>query len=202
MEMKEQLDQLHLNHKEKKIISFKCLGENFTFARSALVKFSVHSSRNQGRGHLLQGRVEVLGLGRDAAMGGERLGIAELEGRKLLALAEDDDGLGIDVLDHAEILEQGHAALPALVIHQHAVEGAEAAAREDGGQVEGLEIVGRGGQEILQMLADGMQTEAVAIKLGLSTETVRTHTKRILAKLGADTRTQAVAIGIRTGLIE
>jgi two-component system NarL family response regulator len=57
-------------------------------------------------------------------------------------------------------------------------------------------------REILQMLADGMQTEAVAIKLGLSTETVRTHTKRILAKLGADTRTQAVAIGIRTGLIE
>src|SRR3954452_6651938 len=57
-------------------------------------------------------------------------------------------------------------------------------------------------REILQMLADGMQTEAVANRLGLSTETVRTHTKRILAKLGADTRTQAVAIGIRTGLIE
>jgi DNA-binding NarL/FixJ family response regulator len=57
-------------------------------------------------------------------------------------------------------------------------------------------------REILQMLADGMQTDAVAIKLGLSTETVRTHTKRILAKLAADTRTQAVAIGIRTGLIE
>jgi DNA-binding NarL/FixJ family response regulator len=57
-------------------------------------------------------------------------------------------------------------------------------------------------REILQMLADGMQTEAVAIKLGLSTETVRTHTKRILAKLEASTRTQAVAIGLRYGLIE
>jgi len=57
-------------------------------------------------------------------------------------------------------------------------------------------------REILQMLADGMQTEAVARKLGLSTETVRTHTKRILAKLHADTRTQAVAIAIRNGLIE
>ena len=40
-------------------------------------------------------------------------------------------------------------------------------------------------REILQMLADGMQTEAVAQRLGLSTETVRTHTKRILAKLHA-----------------
>jgi DNA-binding NarL/FixJ family response regulator len=57
-------------------------------------------------------------------------------------------------------------------------------------------------REILQMLADGMQTDAVAGQLGLSTETVRTHTKRILAKLEASTRTQAVAIGIRHGLIE
>jgi two-component system NarL family response regulator len=57
-------------------------------------------------------------------------------------------------------------------------------------------------REILQMLADGMQTDAVANELGLSTETVRTHTKRILAKLEASTRTQAVAIGIRYGLIE
>jgi two-component system, NarL family, nitrate/nitrite response regulator NarL len=57
-------------------------------------------------------------------------------------------------------------------------------------------------RQILQMLADGMQTEAVAVELGLSTETVRTHTKRILAKLEASTRTQAVAIGIRYGLIE
>ena len=56
-------------------------------------------------------------------------------------------------------------------------------------------------REILQMLADGMQTDAVAKQLGLSTETVRTHTKRILAKLDADTRTQAVAIGIRNGMI-
>jgi DNA-binding NarL/FixJ family response regulator len=57
-------------------------------------------------------------------------------------------------------------------------------------------------REILQMLADGMHTEEVARQLGLSTETVRTHTKRILSKLSAGTRTQAVAIGIRSGLIE
>jgi len=56
-------------------------------------------------------------------------------------------------------------------------------------------------RQILQMLADGMQTDAVAKELSLSTETVRTHTKRILAKLEASTRTQAVAIGIRYGLI-
>ncbi len=57
-------------------------------------------------------------------------------------------------------------------------------------------------REILQMLADGMPTDTVARELGLSTETVRTHTKRILAKLEASTRTQAVAIGLRYGLID
>src|SRR5207244_13441821 len=57
-------------------------------------------------------------------------------------------------------------------------------------------------RRILQMPADGMQAETVARELGLSTETVRTHTKRILAKLHADTRTPAVAIAIRNGLIQ
>jgi DNA-binding NarL/FixJ family response regulator len=57
-------------------------------------------------------------------------------------------------------------------------------------------------REILQMLSNGMKTDEVAKDLGLSTETVRTHTKRILAKLEASTRTQAVAIGLRHGLIE
>jgi DNA-binding NarL/FixJ family response regulator len=57
-------------------------------------------------------------------------------------------------------------------------------------------------REILQMYADGVITDAVAAALGLSTETVRTHTKRILAKLNASTRSHAVAIGVRTQLID
>lgn len=57
-------------------------------------------------------------------------------------------------------------------------------------------------REILQLLANGVQTSEVAERLGLANETVRTHTKRILAKLDAHTRTHAVAIGLRSGLIE
>jgi DNA-binding NarL/FixJ family response regulator len=57
-------------------------------------------------------------------------------------------------------------------------------------------------REILQMYADGVHTERVAEALGLSPETIRTHTKRILAKLGANTRTQAVAIAVRHQLID
>lgn len=57
-------------------------------------------------------------------------------------------------------------------------------------------------REILQLYADGQSTERVAKRLGLSAETVRTHTKAILARLGARDRAHAVAIALRSSLIE
>jgi two-component system NarL family response regulator len=57
-------------------------------------------------------------------------------------------------------------------------------------------------REILQHYADGLSTVTVAKRLGLGTETVRTHTKALLARLGARDRTHAVAIGLRNSLIE
>lgn len=56
--------------------------------------------------------------------------------------------------------------------------------------------------EILQLFADGIKTDDVAKQLALSTETIRTHTKRILAKLNARTRTHAVAISVANGWIQ
>ncbi len=57
-------------------------------------------------------------------------------------------------------------------------------------------------RQILQMLADGMTTEKAAKKLGLSSETVRTHAKAALPRLGATDRAHAVAIALRGGLID
>ena len=56
-------------------------------------------------------------------------------------------------------------------------------------------------REILQLLADGCSNREVSERLVLSVETVKTHVKHILAKLDAEHRTQAVAIGIRQSLI-
>jgi DNA-binding NarL/FixJ family response regulator len=67
---------------------------------------------------------------------------------------------------------------------------------------------GRGGaltrrqREILQLYADGHSTAATAKRLGLSPETVRTHTKAVLARLAAHDRAHAVAIALRGSLIE
>ena len=57
-------------------------------------------------------------------------------------------------------------------------------------------------REILQLFADGHSTEEVAKRLDRSTETIRTHTKAALARLGARDRAHAVAIGLRNSLIE
>jgi DNA-binding NarL/FixJ family response regulator len=57
-------------------------------------------------------------------------------------------------------------------------------------------------REILQLYANGLSTETAAQSLGLSTETVRTHTKAVLSRLEARDRTHAVAIGLRSSLIE
>jgi two-component system, NarL family, response regulator len=57
-------------------------------------------------------------------------------------------------------------------------------------------------REILQLLADGGSTVVAARELGLSEETVKTHTKNVLARLGARNRTHAVAIALRESLID
>lgn len=55
--------------------------------------------------------------------------------------------------------------------------------------------------EILQLLANGCSNKDVSERLVVSVETVKTHVKHILAKLGARHRAQAVAIALRAGLI-
>ena len=55
--------------------------------------------------------------------------------------------------------------------------------------------------EVLQMLASGLGNKEIAAKLNISEHTVKFHVASILGKLGAATRTEAVALGIRRGLV-
>src|SRR2546422_667480 len=57
-------------------------------------------------------------------------------------------------------------------------------------------------REILQLLAEGYHTGEIARRIGLSVETVKADTRRVIAKFQADTRTHAVAIALRQALIE
>jgi DNA-binding NarL/FixJ family response regulator len=57
-------------------------------------------------------------------------------------------------------------------------------------------------RQILQLIANGESTTVAARELDLSEETVKTHTKHALARLGAKNRTHAVAIAVRECLID
>jgi DNA-binding NarL/FixJ family response regulator len=56
-------------------------------------------------------------------------------------------------------------------------------------------------REVLRLLADGHANEEIGKRLHISPETVRTHVRKAMAKLEADTRTQAVAIALRQSII-
>jgi DNA-binding NarL/FixJ family response regulator len=56
--------------------------------------------------------------------------------------------------------------------------------------------------EVLQQVAAGNRNRDIAEKLFITEETVKVHIKHIMEKLGAADRTQAVAIGVRRGIIQ
>jgi DNA-binding NarL/FixJ family response regulator len=56
--------------------------------------------------------------------------------------------------------------------------------------------------QVLQQLAEGNRNKDIGELLFISEETVKVHIKHIMEKLGASDRTQAVAIGVRRGIIQ
>jgi DNA-binding NarL/FixJ family response regulator len=55
--------------------------------------------------------------------------------------------------------------------------------------------------EVLRTLANGSGNKEIADQLGISDNTVKFHIAQIMAKLGAHSRTEAVAIGMKRGLV-
>lgn len=56
--------------------------------------------------------------------------------------------------------------------------------------------------EVLNQIAGGNRNRDIAEKLFITEETVKVHIKHLMEKLGATDRTQAVAIGVRRGIIQ
>ena len=55
--------------------------------------------------------------------------------------------------------------------------------------------------QVLRSLADGDSTDRMAVRLDMSSATVRSHVQSLLIKLGVHNRTAAVAVGHREGLV-
>jgi DNA-binding NarL/FixJ family response regulator len=55
--------------------------------------------------------------------------------------------------------------------------------------------------QVLELLAEGLPNKAIAVRLGISDQTVKFHVAAISGKLGAANRTDAVRLAVRRGLI-
>jgi DNA-binding NarL/FixJ family response regulator len=55
--------------------------------------------------------------------------------------------------------------------------------------------------DVLELLAEGLSNKGIAVRLGISDQTVKFHVASIGGKLGAANRTDAVRLAVRRGLI-
>jgi two-component system NarL family response regulator len=120
-------------------------------------------------------------------------------------------GLGGPLERHAarEALDAGATAYVSRRSAAHSLRAAVQAASDQQSFVDPAATSRSGGgmltrrqRQVLQLFADGLSTEHAARRLGLSEETIRTHAKGAISRIGARDRAHAVAMAMRGSLIE
>lgn len=77
----------------------------------------------------------------------------------------------------------------------------EAAAARDSGAAPTAPALTQREQQILELLADGLGNKQIAARLGITTNTVKTHLELLFDKLDVSSRAEAVAAAARAGLL-
>jgi PAS domain S-box-containing protein len=115
-------------------------------------------------------------------------GAAELTVYEVTALAKDGSRVPIQIVS-APLLEQGK------------IVGARGLAIRRREMTPALQALTPRQFEVLQLLAEGLTTTAIAAQLAISEETARNHIRGVLAALNCHSRLEAVAAARRFGLI-
>jgi len=158
----------------------------------------LHAMALQRGGDIAAARATMSAVLRDASVEGfVRLIVDEGEPagsliRSLINLAEDDESARTNPLLTVYLQRIGATLGPGTGTESEAASQASALT---------IEALTRTEIRVLQLLAEGYSNSAMAEKLFVSDSTVRTHLRNINMKLDARSRTQAVAIGRRLGLI-
>jgi DNA-binding NarL/FixJ family response regulator len=129
----------------------------------------------------------------------------------ILLAARDDESLLMRALDAGcagvVLRDRAFDELPAAAAAAHSGETIVPSARlvalltrRDTGRADVAELTPRE-NEVLGLMAEGLSNEAIGERLHVSLNTVRNHVQRILTKLGAHSKLQAVAEASRRGLL-
>ena len=106
------------------------------------------------------------------------------------------------ILPHNLSATTMHVALEAVAQGLTVLETSDHSLRgNDGEAAEFVEPLTARERDVLEMLAQGRGNREIAAQLRISEHTVKFHVASILGKLGAATRTEAVSIALRRGLI-
>jgi DNA-binding NarL/FixJ family response regulator len=108
----------------------------------------------------------------------------------------------IEIAGEFATLSAAHAAdvrVDAIVMAEDAARSASAVDEHDDGGFE--EPLTAREVQVLELLAEGLPNKAIASRLRISDQTVKSHVSSISGKLGAANRTDAVRRAVRRGLI-
>lgn len=88
-----------------------------------------------------------------------------------------------------------------IVLHPESLQPAQSTRAMRGDAAEIVEPLTTREREVLQLLARGLGNKEIAGRMNISEHTVKFHVASILGKLNASTRTEAVSVGLRRGLV-
>jgi DNA-binding NarL/FixJ family response regulator len=129
-----------------------------------------------------------------------RIVLVGLPGERARVRAQFDDDLHFEIAAEFETLDEARAAgteAEAVILANVSTPG-HSSGRDEEWIDEALtprEV------EVLERLAEGLPNKTIAMRLGISDQTVKFHVASLFGKLGASTRTELVRLAVRRGLI-
>ncbi len=105
-----------------------------------------------------------------------------------------------ELLASLTALEKGDMALSSQIASL-AVQGLVKATEQQASAADAVKLTGRE-SDILKLVSEGLSNKAIGRQLAISENTIKYHLKKIMQKLDAQNRTEAVAYALRLGLIE
>jgi two-component system, NarL family, response regulator LiaR len=108
----------------------------------------------------------------------------------------------VEPAELARAIRAAHAGEEVIIDPTVAARLVHALADEERPRIQEPERLTRRERDVLGLIARGRSNKRIALELGISEKTVKTHVGHLLAKLGVSDRTQAALLAVRQGLVD